>query len=68
MAGYSSGDPSKRLPGEMVLEGSQQSIWVWNHHCCVDELMAYAGSMISNLTQLGAIVFLAWLGVSIIRA
>jgi glutathione S-transferase len=40
MVGYSSGDPSKRLPG----------------------------SMISNLTQMAVIIFLAWLGFSIVRA
>lgn len=40
MVGYSSGDPSKRLPG----------------------------SMISNLTQLASIFFLAFLGYSVVTA
>lgn len=40
MLGYSSGDPSKRLPG----------------------------SAISTLTQMASIVFLAWLGYSVVTA
>ncbi len=69
MVGYSSGDPSKRLPGTCVATTVRhQGSGVAYDDIALMRNLAPAGSMISNLTQMAVIIFLAWLGFSIVRA